>query len=238
MSGLRGLLSLGNRELISLVGGGGKSTLMFALGAELAAAGARVIMTTTTKMGRDQALAAPTVCWEADAACASRALDKRGPVMLVAGGDSHKVTGPKRQVVDQLFEEATADYVLVEADGSKGRPLKAPASFEPVIPEQTTTVVIMMGIDAVGHPLAAIAHRVEVACRFSGRQPDHHATIEDCAAVLLHPDGALRCCPPDARVVIAITKTSPGSRQEAAAELATLIARRRPDISTVAIPEA
>ena len=127
-------LGLGNRELVSLVGGGGKSSLLFALGNELAAAGRRVILTTTTKMGWEQALAAPTICWSADTACAVEALDRPGVVMLLTAGDGHKVTGPPPEIVDRLFAESNADFVIVEADGSKGKPLKAPASFEPVVP--------------------------------------------------------------------------------------------------------
>jgi probable selenium-dependent hydroxylase accessory protein YqeC len=228
---------LDDRELVSLVGGGGKSTLLFALGRELAAAGSRTVMTTTTKMGRDQALAAPTVCWEADTICAAKALEKPGPVMLVAGGDHHKVTGPSPEVVDRVFAAATASFVLVEADGSQGRPLKAPAGFEPVVPSQTTTVVILMGIDAVGRPIADVAHRVEVACRFSGHGPDRLVTVEDCARILLHPEGALRTCPPGAKVRIAVTKVRSPADKEAASQLAALVAETHPEIDTVVIPE-
>lgn len=236
MSTLRNLLALGDHELISLVGGGGKSTLMLALGRELAAAGQRVIMTTTTKMGRDQALAAPNVCWEADAVCVSRALDKPGPVMLVAGGDEHKVVGPEPRIVDRLFTEVDADFVLVEADGSQGRPLKAPAPFEPVIPSHTTTVVVLMGIDAIGHPLGQVAHRIEVACRFTGHDSDHRVTVDDCARVLLHPDGVLRSCPAGAQVKIAITKVGRPSERVAATGLADLVTRSHPEILTVLVP--
>ena len=141
MTSYQELLGLGDHELIALIGGGGKSTLLFALGNELAGRGKRVIVTTTTKMGREQALVAPTVCWSADTDCALDALDGPGPVMLVTGGDEHKVTGPAPEVIDGLFAESDADYIIVEADGSRGRPLKAPAANEPVVPVTTTTVV-------------------------------------------------------------------------------------------------
>ena len=103
---------------MALVGGGGKSTLLFGLGEEFAAAGKRVILTTTTKMGRDQVLSIPTVCWSADTDCAIAALDETGPVMLLTYGDDHKVTGPAPEVVDRLFTESNADYIVV------GRPVR------------------------------------------------------------------------------------------------------------------
>ena len=193
---------------MALVGGGGKSTLLFGLGEEFAAAGKRVILTTTTKMGRDQVLSIPTVCWSADTDCAIAALDETGPVMLLTYGDDHKVTGPAPEVVDRLFTESNADYIVVEADGSWQRPLKAPAGHEPVVPSTTTTVVILMGISAVGRPLQDVTHRVEQAVRFTMLPPDRTLTPEDCARILLHPDGALRVCPPQSRVLVAISQVS------------------------------
>lgn len=235
MTAYRQLLGLDHRELVSLVGGGGKSTLLFGLGNELAAHGERVILTTTTKMGREQAMAAPTICWEADIDCAVDALDKRGPVMLVTGGDDHKVTGPPPQVVDRLYQESGADYIIVEADGSRGRPLKAPGPHEPVIPASTTTVVILVGVDSVGSPLAEAAHRVERAVALSGLPPHHELTAADCARILTHPDGLLGTCPHQARVVVAITKVGEPEKV-AAASLAEQL-RRHPRITkVVALP--
>lgn len=233
MTSYRELLGLDNRELVSLVGGGGKSTLLFGLGNELAALGLRVILTTTTKMGREQAMAAPTICWEADADCAGDALGKRGPVMLVTGGDEHKVTGPPPRVVDRLFAESGADYIIVEADGSRGRPLKAPGLDEPVIPGSTTTVVMLMGVDAVGRPLAEVTHRVERAVALSGLSPHHTLTAADCAHILTHPDGLLGRCPSKARVVVAITKV--GRAEEATAVLLQDEFASHPRVDAVAV---
>jgi probable selenium-dependent hydroxylase accessory protein YqeC len=206
VTALRETLGLGDHELVALVGGGGKSTLMFGLGYELAEAGRRVIMTTTTKMGREQALEAPTVCWSADADCAIEAMDDAGPVMLVTGGDDHKVTGPMPEIVDRLFAETNADYVIVEADGSWRRPLKAPAAHEPVIPVTSTTVVILMGMSAVGQALQDVTHRVDQAILFTGLPPDHLLSPSDCARILIHPDGALRVCPPQSRILVGLTQ--------------------------------
>ena len=201
-----GLLGLRDRELVALVGGGGKSTLLFRLGDELAAAGKRVLLTTTTKMGRYQISDLSNVCWSADTQCARDALSRAGPVMLLTDGDDHKVTGPPAAVVDELFATALADYIVVEADGSHGRPLKAPAAHEPVVPATTTTVIILVGIDAVGQRLDEAVHRIAVARRFTGLGRSHVLTPVDCADILGHPEGALRVCPPASRVLVAITK--------------------------------
>jgi molybdenum cofactor cytidylyltransferase len=217
-------LGLDDRELVALVGGGGKSTVLFRLGNELAAVGSRVVLTTTTKMGRYQMADLTNVCWSADAECATDALGKPGPVMLLTGGDDHKVTGPPRELVDRLFVESGADYIIVEADGSHGRPLKAPASHEPVVPSMSTTVVILMGIDAVGRLLGDATHRVEEAMRFTGLDADHILTPADCAAIVTHPDGALRVCPPHSRVVVGLTKITSRSDLLAAREIEQALA--------------
>jgi molybdenum cofactor cytidylyltransferase len=213
---IRELLGLGNRELISLVGGGGKSTLMFALGNELAGEGNRVILTTTTKMGRGETERLRTIKLSDDASQITRALDGSGPVLLVDSTAGHRVTGPSGDQVDQLYAGSGADYIIVEADGSRGRPLKAPAEHEPVLPAATTTVVMVVGVDAVGRPLVEVAHRTEQAVAFSGKNPHDVLTAADCARILTHPAGLLRACPATARVIAAITKVGPAEAARAA----------------------
>ena len=143
--------------------------------------------------------------------------------MLVTGGDDHKVTGPTPELVDHLYTTSAADYIIVEADGSHGLPLKAPAAHEPVVPSLSTAVVILMGIDAVGRPLAAATHRLQEAMRFSGLSPTHVLTPADCATILTHPDGALRCCPSTSRVIVALTKVRSPEDVQAAAEISRLL---------------
>ena len=237
MTPLSALLGLGDHELVSLVGGGGKSMMLFGLGTELAAAGKRVIMTTTTKMGREQAVVAPTLCWSADTRCATEALDKPGPVMLLTDGDDHKVTGPQPEVVDRLFTESGADYIIVEADGSWQRPLKAPAAHEPVVPSASTTVVILMGVSAVGRPLNEVTNRVEEAVRFTSLPPAHILTAEDCTRILIHPEGALRVCPSQSRVLVAVSQIGT-AEQVAVAERIGRMLEAEPRISgCVPIPD-
>ena len=230
---LAATLGLKERELIALVGGGGKSTLLFALGAELAGAGSNVILTTTTKMGRFQIAANHRVCLTADPECFHSAWAAGDPALLLTGGDEHKVTGPTPEAVDDLFFLPAVDYIVVEADGSHGMPLKAPAPYEPVIPEASTLVVILLGIDAVGRPLADVVHRLAEARQLSGLSPDHLMTPEDCAGILLHSDGLLGRSPSSARTTIALTKVATSEEAAAAARIADMVADRHPDVATL-----
>ena len=218
-------LGIGSRELVALVGGGGKSTLMFRLGRDLAARGSRVLLTTTTKMGPGQMAGAAAVCRSTDVADVDRALDGGGPVLLVAAESASKIEGPPPAEVDRLFAEARVDHLLAEADGARGRPLKAPAAHEPVIPAHSTVVVVAMGIDAVGRTVAEAAHRPAEVMALTGLGSGHVLRPEDCAAVVGHPDGGLRGVPSTARVVVALTKVAPGPTADAAARIGAILER-------------
>jgi probable selenium-dependent hydroxylase accessory protein YqeC len=214
------LLGLEERELVAFIGAGGKSTLMLRLGDELARSGKHVLVTTTTKMGRDQFEGFPAVCTSEDLPTVKAALASHKLVALTTGGDEHKATGPLPEVVDALFEAGPVDYLLVEADGAHGLSLKAPGAHEPVIPAKTTTVVVLMGVDAVGGRIADVAHRAERAAALTGLGVDDRLEVHHCVMVLTHHKGGLKGIPPDARVVVALTKTGTAAADHAAAEVA------------------
>ena len=139
----------------------------------------RVIVATSTKMH------VPDWCpvlLDAELGDVEAAL-AAGPVVCV--GSIHEPTGKlaaPRLAFDNLA--ALADYVLVEADGAKGLPLKAHASHEPVIPDCARQVVGVVGIDGVGKPILQTCHRPELFAQLAGLMPGDLATPEAVAAVL------------------------------------------------------
>jgi probable selenium-dependent hydroxylase accessory protein YqeC len=215
-------LGVGTRELVAIVGAGGKSTLLFSLGDELATAGSRVVLTTTTKLGAEQAASVPAVCRSVDPEVVDRALTGPGPVMVVTGGDDHKVTGPPPTTVDALFTDVALDYVIVEADGARRRAFKAPDEHEPVIPALSTVVVVVMGADAIGGVISEVCHRPVRVAALAGVTVRDRVDPHVCAAVLGHPAGGLKGVPAGARMVVAITKVTPG-RAGTAAEIDRLL---------------
>lgn len=225
-AGLIDLLGVGNRELVSFTGGGGKTTLLLGLGRELAGHGDQVVITTTTKLGLDQT-SATAVCWSDEAGAVRSALELATPVFVLSERDDHKVRGFAPTAVDRLFEEIPPSHVLVEADGSRGRPLKAPASHEPVVPAATSLAVIVMGIDAIGNPISEAAHRPDRAAALTGRNVDDLIDVEAAADVISHPDGGLKGLPATARVVVAVTKVARRSEASAGALVRLLTGRPR-----------
>ncbi|MCH8155661.1 MAG: putative selenium-dependent hydroxylase accessory protein YqeC, partial [Proteobacteria bacterium] len=146
---------------VAFVGAGGKSSLLLGLGAELSGSTSSVVMTTTTRMGTDQIPGWATVC-RTDREV-SAALERGEPVFLVGDIDGEKVIGVAPEVADRVFGIAEVDYLLAEADGARGRPFKAPASHEPVIPTGATLVVVVAGIAWFVYPtISAWVDRVRL----------------------------------------------------------------------------
>ena len=145
------LLQIG-RGVTAIIGGGGKTTLMEVLAEELSQKGS-VILTTTTHIRRPAQYETLT---DADEALVSAALSRSRVVCVGEAAEEGRLRAP-RLSIETLAR--LADFVLVEADGSKGLPLKAHAAHEPVIPPCAQRVVAVAGIDGIGKPIGAVCHR-------------------------------------------------------------------------------
>ena len=148
-----------NGELISLVGGGGKTTTLFTLGEQLAGT---TVLTTTTKMGAEQSSSYPVLIDPTDGELRTH-LDEAGRALVWKAADERRAIGVDGRTCDRWF--SIADNVVVEADGSRKRPFKAPADHEPVIPSKTTLLVACIGAGAFGQPLAESCHRPDLVQR-------------------------------------------------------------------------
>lgn len=235
---LTGALPVHRGEIVSLVGGGGKTTAMFRLSEELAAAGWRVLSTTTTHLGREQSALSPHHCLFDPSLEGQRALAlalERHRQVLVTGPP---VEGGLRwgSVPADWVACAGADIVLVEADGARTLPFKAPAAHEPVVPATTTLLVPVVGIDAVGRPLQEVSHRPERVSALTGLDLDEPLDTAAIAAVLAHPEGGLKGRPEAARVRVLVNKVEDQDELDSARQLARhLLASEGRVISAVLI---
>lgn len=157
----------------ALVGGGGKTTMLYALARELAGKGS-VICATTTRIFPPGHL---PVLDRVD----RETMERLRCVCVGTATEVGKLAAPG-QAMEELA--ALSDYVLVEADGSKGLPLKAHLSHEPVIPAGAGQTVTLVGASGFARPVRETVHRPEVFCRLAGLGPDEPATPEAVAAVL------------------------------------------------------
>lgn len=206
-------LRLKSGEAVAFVGGGGKTTAMFRLADEIVREGGRVITTTTTKIFAAQTrLAQVHVQSLSDLLAAV----ERHPHVLWTGevdAADGKAYGVDPASVETLRAELPEHIILIEADGSRMRPFKAPGRHEPVIPACVTLAVLVVGIDALGLPVTSqFVHRPE---QIAAIWPGEVVTAEMIARVLVHPAGGRKNVPTRARMVALITKVAAGSRNDA-----------------------
>lgn len=215
-------LELRRGDLVSLVGGGGKTTLMYRLVSELRAQGLNAAAATTTKIGpprpEDGAglLCAPT--YEE----ARRHLERHGGAAVLGREvlGAGKVGGIPPEWCERLVAEAVVDVLVVEADGSARRPLKAPEAWEPVVPIATTAFVAVVGLSCLGEPLdESVVFRAERASLVSGFPLGTIITPELLAALLVAPEGLLRGSPPAARTYALLNQADTEERIRGAAEV-------------------
>lgn len=169
------LLRIG-RGVTALVGGGGKTTLLYTLAEELRKNGSVLVCTSTHIRKPEQY---EVVSGGADAL--RDALERYGVVCAGMPAENGKLTAPPLS-----FESlaACADYVLVEADGSRGLPLKAHAPHEPAVPASAQRVALVAGADGFGKPIRAVCHRPELYAARAGVSLDAVVTPEIAARVI------------------------------------------------------
>lgn len=176
--GLAELLEI-RSGVTAVIGGGGKTTLLRTLGEELRRQGRKVILCTTTKIFPFPELE-NLVSPEEEAL--RSALSAHGLVCAGAPvSGTGKLTAPEIPMgrLAQL-----ADFVLVEADGSARRPMKAHASHEPVIPPESNQTVLVVGASGFGRPVAEAVHRPALYAQLANLPETAIVTPEAEAAVL------------------------------------------------------
>ena len=155
----------------ALIGGGGKTTLMECLAAELSAQ-AHVIVCTTTHIYPEQTmpcLVSPT------AAEVEAALARTRCICVGSVSERGKFSAPELPFRTLC---ALADYVIVEADGAKRLPLKAHAPHEPVIPPEANQTILVVGASGFGKPMRESVHRAPIAAQALGVSADTAVTPE------------------------------------------------------------
>lgn len=239
---LTSALGLGPREHVALVGGGGKTSLMQALAKELKRGGARVVTTTTTKLSQKEAQRFPCVILcSSDSSWHQRlreGLESYGSLFVAQRLlDSGKVEGVSPQLADSLFKDPLVDHLILEADGSAGRPLKAPAAHEPVIPSSVSLVVAMMGLEAIGKQLGPqVVFRPGLYEKVTGLKQGLMLTPNAIAKVFRSTEGLFKNTPGSARRVAFLNKLDLLRDHQKARELTDLLLRGpHPAVDTVVV---
>jgi probable selenium-dependent hydroxylase accessory protein YqeC len=144
-------LRLDDARVIAVAGAGGKTSLIDALGKAWADKGERVLATTTTKVAVDEFACGWQILEGKDfTGCESAPLVF---AYLEQAPNGQKRLGFSPEDIDRIVASRRFDRILIEADGSRRCPLKAPGPHEPVIPASTDTLILVMGLSGLGQPL-------------------------------------------------------------------------------------
>jgi probable selenium-dependent hydroxylase accessory protein YqeC len=233
VNNLTAALGLEAREHVALVGGGGKTRLMFVLAEELRQAKKRVITSTTTKIWHRQASDStyvgfvqshPTWREELSGVLKNHGHGFLGHSLLESG----KVQGINPSLADALYQDKEVDYLIVEADGSAGRPVKAPAEYEPVIPDSATKVVAMLGLEALGQEMnPEIVFRMDLFSKLAQIQEGERLAASVLSRLFLHPEGLFKGTPISAKRVALLNKLDLLPEEQGARDLADLVLREK-----------
>ncbi len=227
---------------VFLIGGGGKTTLMFAMAHHLSRAGRTVVSTTSTRILYPSPSESARVIVEDDPRrLVSRLASELADVRHVTVAKSvcekasvdpsrdreradRKLGGYTPDELDYLWQGGVADYLLVEADGAAGRSLKAHLDHEPVVSSRADLVIAVIGCDCVGCLLNdAHVYRSEQFGRLLNRPLGTPVTVDDVAAIFFHPRGYLRAVPPEPTVMVLISKAGGEARRANAERLAAAL---------------
>jgi molybdenum cofactor cytidylyltransferase len=214
-------LRISKTPSLALVGSGGKTTALFQLARELTPA----VVTTTTHLGTWQTAQAdqhfilsPTI--------SKPNLESHltTGVTLVTGSQEGDRFGSVDQNLLYWLREVCDHHdlpLLIEADGARGRPLKAPADYEPVIPNFIEMVIVIAGMSGLGKPLTEeTVHRPEIFAKLSELEIGETITPEALVRVLTHPTSGLKNIPANARRVVLLNQADTPELQSQAKGMA------------------
>lgn len=206
---------------IAFTGSGGKTTALFQLARQLEPP---VVLTASTHLHVDQVRLADSHRIAASPSDLDGLEENLHGVVLVTGpAEGKRTAGLEARTLDRLRElcDRRALPLLLEADGSRRRPLKAPAQHEPAIPEFAGTVVVTAGLSGLDRPLSEeTVHRPEIFARLGGLRPGDPVTDEALARVLTHPQGGLKNVPASARRIALLNQADTPELQARANQLA------------------
>lgn len=173
----------GKKHNICLVGGGGKTTVMYELAAAWAACGRRVLVLTSTHILRpvDGSFAADVP--------AVQNLWQQGRYAVIGTPEpaTGKLTAPPQDLYEAL--QLQADVILCEVDGSRHHPCKVPAAHEPVLLPDSDIVLAVAGMDALGNSLQQACQRPQLAAELLGCSLDSVIDAQMLVVLLLSEQG-------------------------------------------------
>ena len=172
-------------HVVSIVGAGGKSTIMEHLADAAAKLGWKTLVMTSTHMRMPG-----EHLYAADAATVKKFWQEGRPAVIGTPAADGKMTQPSDELRKAVWP--LADLILIEADGARMMPCKVPAAYEPVILPETDTVLGVLGLDALDKPLQDVCFRLQETEALLEKSREENLTVEDACKILLSPQGTVK----------------------------------------------
>ena len=208
-----------SNQRISFSGSGGKTTALFQLAREMENIHKKVLVTATSHLGLWQTPFADHHIIEDDI----RDIPNTGITLITGQVDERKTKPINNKTLYWLHEESKTKNtpLLIEADGSKQKPLKAPNQHEPPIPDFVDMVIYTAGLSAIGKPLTEEnVHRPEIFSNLVNLNVNEPILPEHIVAYLSHPQGGQKNIPHNARKILLLNQADTDELQSIGGKMA------------------
>ncbi|CAH2212504.1 selenium cofactor biosynthesis protein YqeC [Tepidibacter aestuarii] len=226
-------INFSKKEMISFVGAGGKTTIIFKLAKQLKSMNKKVLITTSTAIYHPDKE-------EYDELIVNDSIDignidkiKEGSITVIGRRVSkeNKLLGLSKEAIDEIYNLKIFDYILVEADGSKRKSIKSPDDHEPVIPINTDKVVGVIGLDCIGKKInMENVHRPELFCNITNSKVEEIIDEEKIFELIINDKGLFKNTPKECKKYILLNKVESEKRKKAASVIIELVVESKFDV--------
>jgi len=198
---------------IAFTGAGGKSTIMYKLAVQLAKKEKTVLVTSTTMIFHPKIKSRPFNYFFTGKVetLINQISSKKGTITVVGSeitAEGRKIKGFPPEKLAVIQNSGLFDIILVEADGSKGKSIKAPAEHEPVIPFNTDIVVGIIGIDSLGTKInMENVHRPEIFIKITGSDMNGIIETDLIGKLIISPKGIFKNTSTKSRKIVILNKS-------------------------------
>jgi len=218
-------LRLSKTPRVAFVGAGGKTSALSILSQQLPRP---LVVSTTTHLGTWQTGFADQHIMISDEPDWEIIEDKfsTGIILITKDPVGDRLQGLSIDQINRVYEicEDRQLPLLLECDGSRQLPLKAPGMNEPPIPQFVDTVVVVAGLTGLGKSLDEdTVYKPEIFSRLGNLPIGDTISIGALEQVLVHQQGGLKNIPNNAKRVLLLNQADQARLQIQAGKLAKTV---------------
>lgn len=164
-------------KIISIIGAGGKTTLMYQLAEAYAKKKQKVLVTTTTHIYRPN-----NNSFVENLEQLYNRWDQNTYAVVGTETKGNKLKALRKSTLEGYMKES--EVVLIEADGANGFPCKVSNTTEPVVVDETNVLIMVLGLDTIGKRMRNVCFRCELAMDLLGEDREHVMNEDDLVAII------------------------------------------------------